>query len=443
MPSGIHYSGNLGAAGVSSGLVNSEIERVRVKLPALFDYDDTFLREIEKRGDVEEVGAKDMRIPLEIRPGGKFGHFEPDHGDMGLGGGPTFEKATIPVVYLKHGIQWSTKTQWATDSKRKNAVNYFRHVLAKGMAAFRRHADTLAVGDGTGVLATITTATADTPAGFDTFTCTTDGYRTRLLRYGQDVSFYNAALSTRRGGAEAAIVYHDGPANTFRIVATAGAGVGPGNDVIATDKVVVSGLSATPPVSLYGVKYHQGTTGTWLGLDRALNPEIKGNEVAAGGALAISQVRLALNKIGDRTGEMSSTGEGKKLQAWMHPAQLAAYEELGQAVTVINQTAGGRIGNTDLLANDQNRTIAGIPIRTHWGWDRTRIDLLDLDSWGRAVMKEPDFYEVEGRKIFELRGFSGGVATSQIFYLAAAFNIFVDNPISGAFISGLTIPTNY
>ena len=54
MPSGIHYSGAVNPA----GLVNSEIERVRVKLPALFDYDDTFLREIEKRGDVEEVGAK-------------------------------------------------------------------------------------------------------------------------------------------------------------------------------------------------------------------------------------------------------------------------------------------------------------------------------------------------------------------------------------------------
>jgi hypothetical protein len=119
MPSGIHYSGTPNP----SGLVNTEIERVRTKLPALFDYDDTFIREIEKRADVEEVGAKDMRVPLEIRPGGKFGHFEPDHGDMGLGGGPTFEKAIVPVVYLKHGIQWSTKTQWATDSKRKNAVN--------------------------------------------------------------------------------------------------------------------------------------------------------------------------------------------------------------------------------------------------------------------------------------------------------------------------------
>jgi hypothetical protein len=58
-------------------------------------------------------------------------------------------------------------------------------------------------------------------------------------------------------------------------------------------------------------------------------------------------------------------------------------------------------------------------------------------------MKEPDFYEVEGRKIFELRGASGGVATSQIFYIAAAFNLFVDNPITGAFVTGLPIPSGY
>lgn len=436
MPSGAHYTTGTGAA-VSAGLINTEIERVRTKLPALFDYDDTFLSEVEKRGDVEEVGAKDMRAPLELRPGGKFGHFEPDHGDMGLGGGPVFDKALIPVVYLKHGIQWSTKTQWATDSKRKNAVNYFRHILAKGMASFRRHADTLAVGDGTGVLGTITSATINTPAGFDTLTFTTDGYRARLLRFGQDISVYNAALSTKRAGGEAAIVYYDGPGNTVRIVTGIIAGI------VATDKVVVSGLSATPPVSLLGVKYHHAATGTWLGLDRATNPEIKGNEVAAGGALAISQVRLALNKIGDRLGEMSGTGKGKKIQAWMHPAQVAAYEELGQSVTVMNRTVSERPSGMDLLFNDENFRIAGMPIRTHWAWDRTRIDLIDMDAWGRAVMHEPDFYEVEGRKIFELRGASGGVATSQIFYIAAAFNLFVDNPISGAFITGLTIPSGY
>ncbi len=440
MPSGIHYSGTPNP----SGLVNTEIERVRTKLPALFDYDDTFIREIEKRADVEEVGAKDMRVPLEIRPGGKFGHFEPDHGDMGLGGGPTFEKAIVPVVYLKHGIQWSTKTQWATDSKRKNAVNYFRHILAKGMARFRRHVDTLAVGDGTGVLGTVSAVAADTPVGFDTITLASDGFRARLVSYGQDVSFYSSNLATRRGpAAEVTIVGHNGAANTIQIVATAGAGVGPGNDIVVGDKVVVSGLTATPPVSLLGVKYHHASTGTWLGLSRSTNPEINGNEVASGGTLAISQIRLALNKIGDRTGEMSSTGKGKRLQAWMHPAQLAAYEELGSAVIVLNQTSGGRVKNTDLLGDDTNMTIAGMPIRTHWAWDRTRIDLIDMDAWGRAVMKEPDFYEVEGRKIFELRGATGGVATSQIFYIAAAFNLFVDNPITGAFITGLPIPSGY
>jgi hypothetical protein len=435
MPSGIHYSGTPNP----SGLVNTEIERVRTKLPALFDYDDTFIREIEKRADVEEVGAKDMRVPLEIRPGGKFGHFEPDHGDMGLGGGPTFEKAIVPVVYLKHGIQWSTKTQWATDSKRKNAVNYFRHILAKGMARFRRHVDTLAVGDGTGVLGTVSARAVNTPAGFDTLTLASDGFRARLVSYGQDISFYDSTLANKRAGGEATIVAHNGAANTIQI-ATA---TGPAANVVVGDKLVVSGLTATPPVSLLGVKYHHASTGTWLGLARSTNPEISGNEVASGGTLAISQIRLALNKIGDRTGEMSSTGKGKRLQAWMHPAQLAAFEELSTAVTVLNQSAGGRVKNTDLLPDDTNTTIGGMPVRTHWAWDRTRIDLIDMDAWGRAVMKEPDFYEVEGRKIFELRGASGGVATSQIFYIAAAFNLFVDNPITGAFVTGLPIPSGY
>jgi hypothetical protein len=41
-----------------------------------------------------------------------------------------------------------------------------------------------------------------------------------------------------------------------------------------------------------------------------------------------------LNKIRDRVG----LENGTKMQAWMHPCQVQAYEELGQAVHVINRT---------------------------------------------------------------------------------------------------------
>ncbi|HEU4638240.1 MAG TPA: hypothetical protein VFS84_05270, partial [Candidatus Binatia bacterium] len=79
----------------------------------------------------------------------------------------------------------------------------------------------------------------------------------------------------------------------------------------------------------------------------------------------------------------------------------------------------------------------------HFSWDKTRIDFIANDAWGRAEMHPVGFYTVDGRRIFEIRGASGGVATSQIFYLCASFNFFVRNPAEVAFIYGLTVPAGY
>ena len=67
-----------------------ELERVSPKVPTLFDRDDVFYSSIEKR-NVETISSRDMRVPLELRPGGKFGHYDPDGGDLGRGTGPVFD----------------------------------------------------------------------------------------------------------------------------------------------------------------------------------------------------------------------------------------------------------------------------------------------------------------------------------------------------------------
>lgn len=414
----------------------TEIEVVDKKLPTLFERDDTFYSTIDKAGNVTPVSARDLRVPLEIRPGGNFSHFDPDGGDLGLGDGPTFDKAVVPVVHLKIGIQWTKKSEWATDDDRKAVVNTFRHLMATSMAEFRRDVDSLCMTDGTGVLATIGSVTINTPAGSDTIVCNAagDGYGARLLRYGQTINVYDTTLGTNRTvGAEKKISYYDLPTNTFRIpTGTAG--------IVAGDKIVVGGVSATPPVSLYGVPYHMNgaTTGTWLGFDRATTPEIRGNRVAAGGALATPFARQAMNKIGSRIGKDNM----KKVTAWMHPAQAAAYEELGMNVSVINRKTTGGEG-FDAYFDDDNMRIAGVPIRTSYSWDKTRIDFIVNDAWARAVMKPVGFYEVEGKKIFEGRGASGGVATWQVFYITHSFQLYMKNPVAGAYIDGLTIPAGY
>jgi hypothetical protein len=418
-------------------VVAAELETVQSKVPVLFDRDSLFYGNVEKR-PAEKVSNRDMRVPMEIRPGGRFGYFSPDGGDLGRGDGQSFEKALVSTVHLKHGVEWQKRAQWATDDTRKSVVNAFRQLLAKAMAEFRRQVDSSMMTGGDGAVATVTSV--NSAAGQDTFTCSTDGFGVRLLRYGQFVSVYPANFSAARvitpsSGAlvgTACQIDMVDPANkTFRIK---GATTSP----VAGDRIVIEGLSGANPVGLLGVPYHHNnaSTGTWLGLDRAQFPEIRANRVAAAGPLALAHARLALNRIGDRIG----LDNGVKVQAWMHPCQVQAYEELGQTVQVVNRQGGNQQG-LDLYFDVQQ--IAGAPIRRSYSWDKTRIDFIVNEVWGRAEMNPAGFYEEEGRRLFELRGTSGGVATATIFYIVASFNTFINNPAACSYIDTLSVPAGY
>jgi hypothetical protein len=411
-----------------SMVVATELERVLPKVPTLFDRDDVFYSSVEKT-PVEVVSARDMRIPLELRPGGYFGYFDAENGDLGVGDGPTYDKAVISTVNMKHGIQWTTKSEWATDDKRKAVLQNLRELLAKSMKEFRRQVDSQCMTAGTGVLATVTSFV--TAGGNDTITCTTDGYGVRLMRFGQRVSVYNAARTVNKTpGGPVKISALDLANKTFTIPATAG--------IAAGDVILPEGLTGTTPVGLYGVPYHvsASTSGSWLGLPRSTTPEVVANRVNAAGALALPHGRLAINKIGDRVGMDNNF----KPIAWMHPCQKQAYEELGQMVSIIQKQP--KQEGLDLYFND-NMQLAGAPIRTSYSWDKTRIDFLINELWGRAEMKSAGFYEVDGRRIFEMRGPSGGVATSQVFYLVVSFNLFVKNPAACSYIDGLAVPAGY
>lgn len=412
-------------------VVGAELERVNKKLPQMFDLEDTFYSLLEKSAAAQPVSNRAMRIPLKLRPGGRFGQFNPDNADMGLGDGPTYDKATITVAHLKYALQWSKLVEWATDSDRKAVVNAYQDLLAGAMPEFRRAVNALCMTGGNGVLGTITSVSSS--AGVDTYTMTTDGYGVKLLRFGQPINVYDTTLATNRtASGELQISFLDLPNKQIKVPTTAG--------VVATDKVLVSGVSGASPVSLLGVPYHanNASTGTWLGFDRALTPEIRANRVSASGNLALPFPRLAINKIGDRVGKKNPSAGG--IKAFMHPAQKQAYEGLGQLVSIIQKTA--RDENLDLYFGD-GMQMAGAPIQDEFFWDKTRIDFLPLSSFGRAEMHPASFYEVGGRKIFEVRGPSGGVQTSQLQYITVSFNIFNENPAALSYIDGLTVPSGY
>ncbi len=189
------------------------------------------------------------------------------------------------------------------------------------------------------------------------------------------------------------------------------------------------------------MKYHNSnaSTGTWLGFDRSINPEIRANRVNANNAaLTLPLPRLAMNKIGDRIG----INNRSKMMAWTHKAQQAAYEELGFNVIRIDKAA--KEEGLDMYFNE-NMRIAGAPLKISYSWDRTRIDFIDSEVWGRAELRPPGFHvnPDNNQRVWELRGPSGGVAAAWIFYIVASFNLFMNQPAGASYIDNLAITSGY
>jgi preprotein translocase subunit Sec61beta len=413
---------------VESQVAGTELERVLPKVSELFESDDNFYANIKKR-DVEVVSFREMRAPLALRPGGRFQYFNPNGGDLGRGGGPTWDKATLKPVFMAEAIEYTKLTQWSTDDKRKAVIDAVRKLTAGALVEISRQIDSQLQQPGTGQIGVITSVS--TTAGVDTYNLTTDGFGARLMRFDQQIQVYDATLATFRG--KGIITFYDVENKQIQVTpAIAGA--------IATDIIVVDGVSVpTSLPALYGVPYHHSnaSTGTWLGFDRSITPEIRANRVNAGSSpLTLPLPRLAINKIGNRVG----IDNNFKCVAWMHPAQQQAYEEIGQLTSIIQKQAKDEALN---MYFGDNMQMAGAPVKTHFNWDRTRIDFIVDSVWGRAEILPIGFYTSDGRRIFELRGPSGGVATADIFYMVVGFQTFVLNPAACSYIDALAVPSGY
>ena len=405
-----------------------ELEKVISKVRVLFERDDKFYAHIKKR-DVEKISHRQMRVPLELRPGGSFQYFNPDGGDLGRGGGPTFDKAVLNCVFLSENIEYTKLTQWATDDARKAIINSVRRLTATALDELRRQLDSQMMQAGDGVIGVVTT---DTPAGgANVITLTTDGFGARLMRYGQTVQVFDTTLATNRGSG--VITQWDVENKTVSITPTIAG-------VIAGDKIVTNGLTAPASLpGLYGVPYHHSnaSTGTWLGFSRSTTPEIRANRVNGGSAgLTLPLPRLAMNKIGNRVG----IEEDFNPVAWLHPAQMQAYEEIGQLISTIQKTTKDEGLN---LYFGNNMQLAGASVKPSYSWDKTRIDFVVDEVWGRAEILPIGFYTTDGRKIFEIRGPSGGVAAAEIFYMVVGMQTFVSNPAACSYIDNLAVPTGY
>ena len=103
------------AAQSEADVVATELEKVRTKLPVLFDREGPFFAAVEKK-DVEVISNRQMRGPLEIRTGGKFRFFNPDGGDMGRGSGNKFDKFVLSPAHVLFATEYNFCLLYTSDA---------------------------------------------------------------------------------------------------------------------------------------------------------------------------------------------------------------------------------------------------------------------------------------------------------------------------------------
>lgn len=420
-------------AQANANVIALQLEKVRDKVPLLYERDDILLTMIQQRGDVEKVSSRNMRLPLQVNPGGKAGSYNADGGDLGRGSGTAYDVAQVSPIFFRFAIEITKLVEYATTGRERAIENAAKREVAQGMKQFRAFLDKLMQTAGNGVLGTISSVSGAT------FTMTVPN-GAALVYPGQVIQIYDTTLTTNRNVAASVTttVLSADPITTQTITVD---NVPTGT--VATDVIVHDGLSGAQPVSLYGIKYHQNnaTTGTWLNLNRATYPvQLATPRVNAGNAaLTPSNVRLAINKVRKSLG-INHLG---KLIAYMAVEQEHAWENLGITVSQIIKEGGDKSGNDLDLLFSGRKTMSGIPIKASVNADQTRVDFLDLSHWGRAVLKDIDFYEVNGNTVFPIYGASGGIAASYIFYFDTAFQVWDDSPRTGAYIDTLARPSGY
>ncbi len=383
----------------NSQTIALQLEKVRDKVPLLYERDDVLLSMIQQRGDVEKVSSRAMRLPLQVNPGGKAGSYNADGGDLGRGSGRV-RRRTISPVFFRFAVEITKLVEYASNAREKAIENAAKREVANGMKQFRSFLDKLMQTAGNGVLGTIatggitgTTFTMNVPSG------------AAFVYVGQTIQIYDSTLTTNRGTANV-VACDPITAQTITVdVVPAGTVVG--------DLLVHDGLTGAQPVSLFGIKYHQNnaTTGTWLNFNRATYPvQLATPRVNAGNAaLTPANVRLAINKVRKSLG----INQVCKLIAYTSVEQEHAWENLGITISQIIKEGGATSGNGDLdLLFTGRKTMSGVPIKSCVNADQTRVDFLDLSHWGRAVMKDIDFFEIGGQTVFPIYGASGGLAAS-------------------------------
>lgn len=428
-----------------------ELEEVREEIPDLMLTEDTFLARAKKAGRVlpmststgggagssfDPTGRPSLRIPMRIQAGSAHLQFSADGGDMGRGTGSVYAAQFLTPVSFAEACEITAQAMWSTENKKKARVQVKASEFTHTLEQFKSNLDADIQGDGSGVLATVTTPNSGTgPAGPSFSNIVVNIANT--FYDNQVVQVFPSVGGTSRGFFQISFV--DGVINTIFSAQALPAGT------TAGDLLVVNGAPGTAGGSVMGIRAYQvnGNAGTLNGLARSnfpgrlSTPTVNLNGAAmtqAIGRLIVSKIALAL---GNESPALAD------LCWYCNVDQAAALENIAIQVAIVNQPELRGDKSPDMQKKFTPGTFLGYDIIKSVHALPGRIDALCLKYWGIGELKAADLYDVNGQTIFPVIGGSGGIAAATVFYFVTSFNIFNSNVRAGAFISNALIPNGY
>lgn len=433
-------------ASTNADVIGAQMERVRPKLQSWYETSNKIAALVKKAAESHRVSAwsqvlsggstlAGFRVPVQIYRGGDFGTFSYDEGDLGSGSMMKVQFMSLGYYPVKLAYEISALAAEATATSEQAVVNVFRTQLADAMKELQAYDDISFHNDGTGVLATGDGVTA--PTGSTTYTLEPN-FGAQRLRYNQPVDVYDTTLATLKQAALRVNAINW----TAKTVTLGGAVTG---GAVNTDVIAVNGMAPTLTVGsfkngLYTFN-NSATSGTTFGINRATYSEIVTPFINAAGPLVPAHGLALKDQLIQRRDEDVMRG----MVGVIHMSQRAAIYLAGIAISEWHRGTSDKMIDITPQGSDYKTEVTWNDI-THYiskRQDRSRLDWFNPKLWGRVFLHDTKFYEVEGRRIFELRSSSGTVKAGMLFYLVNMENYYASDPAAGGVISGLTLPPTY
>lgn len=428
-----------------------ELETVREEIPDLMQTTDTFYARIKKAGrtlpmststgggsgsSFDSTGRPSLRVPMRIKAGSTHTQFNADGGDLGRGTGSVYAAQFLTPVSFSEACEITAQAQWSSDTSKKSRVNVKATEFTHTLTQFKSNLDADFQGDGSGTLATVTTANSGTGSAGPSFSNIIASNANQFFD-NQVVQVFPSVGGATRGSFQISFV--DGVVNTIYSADALPVGTTTG------DLLIVNGASGAAGASIMGIKAYQvnGNTGTLNGLARSSYPGRLSTPTVNLGGAAITQAtgRLVTSKIelalGDETPALAD------LIWYLNVDQAAAIENLATQVAITNQQDVKGDSSQDMLKKYTPSTFVGYDIVKSIHATPGRVDALCLKYWGMGELKASDLYDVNGQTVFPTIGASGGINASTVFYFVWSGNIFNSNVRAGAYIQNAAIPSGF